>query len=282
MHVEVPVDRPPLILEWTDRVGGYQEGPHRIECDDAQPDPLAAVCIYCGVGPRVPKSHIVPEYGYERIRHDGPILVLDQNLQHAAAPRQKGHYEPLLCAKCESLFNERWEWPCLDFFRGLPDTARQGTTVALRLPDELRGLVLSVFWRAAHSRYSAWNSFLAGCDIARLRRVLDGTPDPNVVTYLHLVAMDDGTIVKGIVAPPWRLSVPVPPPDGRGETRELTALCLLCAGMQFLLVFRKLGAYEPAVGCFECGGPMSVEIRAFPKAWSLVPLEPRGHAQAET
>jgi hypothetical protein len=74
-------------------------------------------CIYCGSTPRISKSHIVPEYLYEFTCEDGQILAVDANLDQIGPLRQKGYYEPLLCARCDNRFNTEREQPCQWFFR---------------------------------------------------------------------------------------------------------------------------------------------------------------------
>jgi hypothetical protein len=130
----------------------------------------------------VPKSHIVPEYLYEHTREGGQILVVDENVDQIGPPRQKGYYEPLLCAACESEFNTKWEQPCQKFFRSMPVRVRIGETIDVHLPEELRGLVLSMFWRAAHAQDSSWRAFRSGFDVDRVRRVLDGAEDPYLLS----------------------------------------------------------------------------------------------------
>ncbi len=220
-------------------------------------------CIYCGRVPRVRKSHIVTDYLYEHVKEDGKILVYDETLRISEAPRQSGHHEPLLCATCETLFNRRWEQPCQQFFRSLPESAPFPGSITLCIPHQLRGLVLSILWRAAHSHNPSWSDFRSGCDVPRLRHAMETGSDPDVATYMYVLVSENGKLMKGLVTSPYRL-----------VAGSLDALCIACYGVQFVVVFRALGKGEPAVGMFNRGGLQSFVVHD--RAWSTAGLSLEG------
>jgi hypothetical protein len=143
--------------------------------------PIAA-CRLCAQTAPLSRSHIVPELAYDPIKNK-------KNQMHVVGEKtktvQSGHWEYMLCAKCESLlsgYETKFKKVWMDSIP--PDLSHLATkpledVVSVEVPDydAFKLFHLSVFWRAAvSSGFTIGNISFGPYEKELARLIREGNP----------------------------------------------------------------------------------------------------------
>jgi len=157
---------------------------------------MVGICKLCGASSKLRKSHILPEFCYQRLYdplHRYNIVSNDPSVQ--IGQQQKGLRERLLCQDCESKFS-RWETYSSSVLRGSVKGVRSGDSIFLEGLNyaHLKLFLLSLIWRAGVSTQRVFQETKLGEheDIIR-RMLLDERPgDPSTYGCLVYSVTIDG------------------------------------------------------------------------------------------
>ena len=210
---------------------------------------------------------------YKAVRGDDKnMLVLDMQLENVGKPLQNGHWEPLLCSKCEGEFSARFDDPGYRFICSLPPhlhliSGRLPESIPICFPRQFRHFVISVLYRSVYSEDSSWNMCSSFWEGRTLLDILNGHLSDNLELYPRLLAIgDDGKIEQGFVVPPQPLTIP-------GDTVPFT--CLAFGGMEYIARMRR-GILSPSTPQIPVdGGNVSVPIGDIMQSWALHELNAR-------
>lgn len=134
-------------------------------------------CALCLQTKPLRKSHILPEFLYSEDMYDEAHRLLTKSATTELKARQKGYWERLLCADCETLIS-RWERYAADVFRNKVQVTGQprGSVLMIEGIDyrKFKLFLLSILWRASVAKDPFFNQVQLGIYEEKLRQMLLG------------------------------------------------------------------------------------------------------------
>lgn len=167
-----------------------------------------ARCYLCHNDRQLRKSHIIPEFLYEKLYNDkGHMMTIHGKGRNRWKPLQNGIKENLFCDDCERLFNDEYEKPFLNGWvraQVLPNPWRDAQGVYWVQSDYkmLKMFYLSVLFRASVSTKATFSEVSLGPHEEKLRQLLLSKTCPGHTEYpifAHAVVHHESNEVLPIV-----------------------------------------------------------------------------------
>lgn len=223
-------------------------------------------CKLCTKDLELQNSHIIPEFFYKNSYDDKGRA--HRFWSNDKAPKnniyeQKGLREKLLCKPCEGIINDKFE---RDFSRywyrdeNMPTSIPIGGVASITFdPDLLKGLLLSVLWRASVAQGEYFKSASLGKKHeAQIRDILNDKA--SLSSYSHykimgyVVTYDTGKVVTDLVCTPTRRII-------NGHSFYFTTM----GGIQWIIKVSSHDALEYSTYFMEDSGLLLLPQKHFKK-----------------
>jgi hypothetical protein len=176
-------------------------------------------CKLCGNDSELQKSHIIPEFFYKDSydqKGRAHRFLSSDNSPKTNVYEQKGLREKLLCKTCEGIINDDFERDFHKFWYQNNNSPSfldiEGITTVTFNPDLLKGLLLSILWRASIAEGDYFKSVSLGKKHeTQIRNIIRKvTPISHYSNYKvigSVITDDTGLVVKDLVTMPTKISL---------------------------------------------------------------------------
>lgn len=172
-------------------------------------------CRLCGLPGKLCKSHIIPNFLYEKAFHEGTFVSITSHPQHQPRHLQTGFYEELLCVDCEGKLS-RIESSVATLLRRILASPHPGKITGVPLSQQpsigefeysysdLKLFGLSIIWRCHHSRLYSFNRVDLGPHEERIKAMLlNNDPGPPSKYAMLLFRQLGSEIAAQTLYPPY-------------------------------------------------------------------------------
>nr|WP_321401036.1 hypothetical protein [uncultured Desulfobacter sp.] len=155
------------------------------------------ICKLCGKSRKLCKSHIIPEYFYSNCyftvadKEGRRTHVFDAKESNPNPNRviQKGWWEFLLCKECECNINDQYEKRFKNFWYDdspIPDKVKIDEICTIQFDrDLLRGLLLSIIWRAGVAEKYPFLEIKLGPHEDKIKKILKHEIIKPAIKYMN-------------------------------------------------------------------------------------------------
>lgn len=111
---------------------------------------MVDACKLCGSqAALVPRSHVIPQWMYALLPHDGrPMKIVSSHRGEFEQRSQTGPYGQFVCQPCEDRFTH-WDTYASDVLRRAPTLTISGWNYGSYVYGDLARFFLSILWRAS-------------------------------------------------------------------------------------------------------------------------------------
>ena len=145
---------------------------------------MVDACKLCGAqSALVPRSHVVPQWMYALLPHDGrPMKIASSHLGEFEKKSPTGIYGKFVCQTCENLFS-RWDDHAAIVLRRAPTSTGGGWDYGAFSYGDLTRFYLSVLWRASACGHQFFETVDLGHRAAVLAKALLSTNDTDLAEF---------------------------------------------------------------------------------------------------